>query len=111
MGSLRITALALAFALAATLAASAPRPLHAQDSTHSVTVRVREILAPIMVARQARDSLSALADTATGDRRTLLEERVWQQHAEVMVGIQSAAGELERIRKGGLADYVGTDGG
>lgn len=100
MRSSHITALALV--LAATLAAAAPRTPQAPDSTQSVATRVRELLAPIMVARQARDSLSVLADTATGEQSALLEERVWQRQVEVMAGILSAAGELERIRnKGG----------
>jgi len=99
MRSSHITALALA--LAATLAAAAPRTLHASDSTQSVAMRVRELLAPIMVARQARDSLSGLADSATGERSALLEERVWQRQVEVMASLLSAADELERIRKQG----------
>jgi small conductance mechanosensitive channel len=101
MRSSHITALALALALAAPPAVAAPRTPHAPDSTQSVAMRVRELMAPIMVARQARDSLSAIADTATGERSALLEERVWQRQVEVMAGIMNAAGELERIRKQG----------
>jgi len=105
MRSSHITALALALALGlgltATLCLAAPPTLHAPDSTQSGAMRVRELLAPIMVARQARDSLSAVADTATGEQSALLEERVWQRQVEVMAGIQSAADEFERIRKQG----------
>ncbi len=99
MRSSHITALALV--LAATLAAAAPRTLQAPDSAQSVATRVTELLAPIMVARQARDSLSGLADRATGEQSALLEERVWQRQVELIAGILSAAGELERIRKNG----------
>jgi len=93
--------LALKLALAASPAAAAPETLPPPDSTHSVTMRVRELLAPIMVARQARDSLSRLADTATGEQSALLEERVWERQMEVMERTLSAADELERIRKQG----------
>ncbi|HET9952815.1 MAG TPA: mechanosensitive ion channel family protein [Candidatus Eisenbacteria bacterium] len=96
MRSSHITALALA--LAAILAAATPRTLHAQDSARSTAVRVRELLAPIMAAREARDSLSAIADTATGENSALLEERVWQRHVEVIAGLQNAGAELRRIR-------------
>jgi small conductance mechanosensitive channel len=98
MRSTHITgvALALALELAATVAAAEPSPPQAPDSTQSAAARVKELLAPILVARQARDSLSALADTATGERSALLEERVWQRQVEVMADIQSATSQLDQ---------------
>ena len=98
MRSSHTTVLALALA-AATLAAASPRPTQAPDSTQAVTMQVNELLAPILAARQARDSLSALADTATGERSALLEERVWQRQMELTAGILKATDQLERIRK------------
>ena len=92
---------ALWLVLATTLAAAAPSSPQAPDSIPSPEMRMKERLAPIMIARQARDSLSVLADTATGDRSDLLEERVWQQQVEVMAGILKATAELDAIRKRG----------
>ena len=103
MRSPQITALVLALVLApaASFAAESLTTHHAPDSTQSVTMRVRELLAPVMVAREARDSLSRLADAATGEQSALLEERVWQRQVELMASILKAADELERIRKQG----------
>ena len=95
-------ALALAIAFSAPLAMAATPAPPAQDSTQAVALRVRELLAPVMVAREARDSLTTLADKATGAPSVILEEQVWQRQVEVMAGIRSAAAELDRLRKQGV---------
>ena len=101
MRSSHVTTLALALAMAATLAAAAPRTPRTEDSPQAVALRVKSLLTPIMVAREARDSLSGVADKATGEQSTVLEERVWQRQVEVMSGIVNAAGEFERLREQG----------
>jgi small conductance mechanosensitive channel len=92
---------ALALALAAALAAPAPAAPATPDSA-AIATRVSRLLTPIMVARQARDSLSVLADKATGEQGALLEERVWQRQVEVMADILKATDELGRLRDQGV---------
>ena len=105
MRSSHITASALALLLAlspsAGAAAPAPPAPPTQDSTQLVAQHVRDLLVPIMVAREARDSLAAVADKATGEQSSVLEELVWQRQVEVMAGLLAAAGELDRLRKEG----------
>jgi small conductance mechanosensitive channel len=62
---------------------------------------VRELLAPVLAASRARDSLSALSDKASGDQRSILEEQVWQRQVEFQAGLLGAAGELEKLKAQG----------
>jgi small conductance mechanosensitive channel len=103
MRSSHITApaLALALSLSGVLAAAAPPPPRTQDSIRVDAQHIRDLIAPVMVAREARDSLSRVADKATGEQGAILEELVWQKQIEVMSGLVSAAGELDRLRKEG----------
>jgi small-conductance mechanosensitive channel len=87
------------FALA--LVGAVPAVSRGQDSTTTADARVREILAPVVAASHARDSLSALADQATGDTGIMLEEQVWQRQLEFQSGLLAAAGELEKLKKQG----------
>jgi small conductance mechanosensitive channel len=99
MRTSRLTALSVLLALA--LAAGAPPPSYGQDTTRTVAQQMDELLAPIAAASHQRDSLSRLADKATGEQGAILEEQVWQCQLEVQAGLLSAAGELEKLRKQG----------
>src|SRR5215831_7625182 len=73
---------------------------HAQDSTTTVE-RIREVLAPVTEAGHARDSLSALADKATGETSSMYEEQVWQRQVEFQSALLDAVAELESLKKQG----------
>jgi small conductance mechanosensitive channel len=94
--------IALSIVLALGLAAWAPRTLYAQDTTRTVTQQVSELLAPMLAASHVRDSLSRLADKATGEQSATLEEQVWQQQLEVQAALLKAADELEKLKSSGV---------
>lgn len=93
-----------AFLLAADPAQAAPAPAAAPtpaDSAEASLLLVDRLLAPVTVAGRARDSLSRLADSATGIERDVLEEQLWQRHLEFQGGLVEAASELEELRSHG----------
>ena len=96
MRGLMLTALGVALALA--LATTAPHESLAQDSTRTANLRLQQLLAPVIAASRARDSLSVLSDRASGERRVILEEQVWQQQLEFQIALLAAAGELEKLK-------------
>lgn len=84
------------------LAIPGPRPAaRAQDAAGDPPPPAEDLLAPIAAASRERDSLSVLADMATGDARTVLEEQVWRKHVEIQKRLMAAAGELEKRKKQG----------
>ena len=58
------------------------------------------LIAGLHASAQARDSLTLLADTTKGTSREVLEESIWQRHAEVDAAIIGAADMIgaERAR-------------
>jgi hypothetical protein len=81
--------------LALAIACAAPENSRGQDSTGTIEARTRELLAPVLTASHARDSLSALADQTTGDKGFMIEEQVWQSQLEFQAALLAAADELE----------------
>ncbi len=62
---------------------------------------VSELLAPVSLASHARDSLSRLADRATGSQRDVIEEQIWQRHLEVQTGLIATATRLQKLKQKG----------
>jgi len=87
--------------LALALSTTAPHESLAQDTTGTAELRVQQLLAPVVAASRARDSLSALSDKASGEQRVILEEQVWQQQLEFQAGLLAAADELEKLKESG----------
>ena len=99
---MRISTLtALWSVLSLALSTTTPQASPAQDTTRTAQLRVQELLAPVIAASRARDSLSALSDKASGEQRTMLEEQVWQQQVEFQAQLVAAAGELEKLKAQG----------
>ena len=92
---------ALSSVLALALATVAPRETLAQDTTRTAEFRVQQLLAPVVAASRARDSLSVLSDQASGEQRSMLEEQVWQRQLEFQAGLLAAAGELDKLKRQG----------
>jgi small conductance mechanosensitive channel len=96
--------LLLALPFVGLLVSTAPThgaPAPAADSTAAVRLTA-ELLAPVAVASHARDSLSDLADRATGSERDVLEEQLWQRHLEVQTGLVAAATRLDALKRQGV---------
>ena len=73
----------------------------AQDSTVAFSAKTRQLLSRVEQTASARDSLSRLADRATGGERDFLEEQVWQKHQQLHLALLAAATELkDRKRRG-----------
>src|SRR5262245_18629370 len=87
--------------LAMAIAGATPAVSGGQDSTGTLEARTRELLAPVVAASHARDSLSALATQTTGDKAITIEEQVWQRQLEFQSSLLAAAGELEKLKKQG----------
>ena len=107
---------ALTILLALVLAAAAPGTAHAKkrtttakpdttqatpDTARTAMTPLTELLAKMSVAAHARDSLSKLADKATGEQNDILEEQVWQHQLEVQAAILGVADVMEKVRKQG----------
>jgi len=99
MRTFHLTALSILLALA--LAAGAPRILHAQDSTQVAPTPLAQLLSRVTAAAHVRDSLSTLADRATGEQSAVLEEQMWQRQLEVQAGMFEATTELEKLKTKG----------
>jgi small conductance mechanosensitive channel len=97
MRIIRFTILLLALASAAS----------AQDTIATAPSPLEQALARITAASRARDSLSVLADRATGEKDAVVEELLWQSQLEVQAGILDASVELEKLQTKG-ADLAGT---
>jgi small conductance mechanosensitive channel len=89
----------LACALALTLA---PGILRAQDTTSSVTAEFQRLLDRLRTASFQQDSLSALADSSTGELRTVRDEQLWERQAEVDVSLLAIAAHLRQQQSAGL---------
>jgi small conductance mechanosensitive channel len=79
-------------------------PVHAaraQDSAAVSNGRRAELLARVAGASQERDSLSRLADKATGGEREVLEEQIWQKHQAVHRSLTAVAEELRDEKRRG----------
>lgn len=84
------------------LALAGALPAQAQDSASAVERRIHDLLAPVISAGRARDSLSALADRASGESSIMLEEQVWQRQLEFQAGLLKATDELLKLKKIGV---------
>ncbi len=90
----RRIALALAFL-------GVPATAWAQDTIRTAPPPLEQLLDRIRTDSHARDSLSTLADTATGEMGVVLEELVWQAQLAVQAGLLEATSELEKLKKKG----------
>jgi small conductance mechanosensitive channel len=93
--------------LALALATGTPGVLRAQDTTATTSPPLEQALARISAAARDRDSLSVLADKATGEKDAVVEELLWQSQLDVQAGLLDATVEIERLQSSG-ADLAET---
>ena len=88
--------LLLAFALSA--AGANPGAAQSKEAAVGQSDDISALLAKLAQAARARDSLTALADQASGATRDFLEEQIWQRHSELNQGTLELADKIESER-------------
>ena len=88
--------LLLAFALSA--AGANPGAAQSKQAAVGQSDDISALLAKLAQAARARDSLTALADQASGATRDFLEEQIWQRHSELNQGTLELADKIESER-------------
>src|SRR5262249_57579085 len=62
---------------------------------------ISALLARLGDTARARDSLTALADKASGEARQFLEDLIWQRHGEITAGVLAVAERIQAARARG----------
>src|SRR5215813_15380253 len=89
--------------VAAASAAVGARPSRAQpaDAVAAPSREIAALVAKLTQSARARDSLTALADEASGAARDFLEEQTWQRHSEMNEATLALVDEIESERNKG----------
>lgn len=91
------------FLIAVTLTATHASPGAAQskDSTAGKPDAISALIVGLGQTARSRDSLTALADKASGASRDFLEELIWQRHVEFSTGVLALADKVKAEKSRG----------